>query len=212
VGFLLVTSFRGDFAAVNLGFNQWAASINSGAFTVIAHGISVAFDSAPVGVASVVVAAILFVAHHKKHSLLLLSAMGGEAVLVSVGKTLIASARPLNAILPQVSYSFPSGHVTGSIVFFGVLTYFAWKHWNSVRTKAATGIFYVAVVGVVGFDRMYLNVHWFSDVVGAVFLGACWLTFSILIFKHLLLNGRLQRFLCQNPKMKNPPNATYSSL
>jgi undecaprenyl-diphosphatase len=199
VGFLLVTSFRDNFEAANLIINKWAASINAGAFTVIAQVISVAFDTAAVGSASVVVAAFLFVAHHRRYSLLLISAMAGEAVLVSLGKTLIASARPLNTILPlQSSYSFPSGHVTGSIVFFGVLTYYAWKHWDSVRVKAATGAFYIGVVWVVGFDRIYLNIHWFSDVVGAVFLGSFWLTFSILVFKHFLRDGRLRRFLSEN--------------
>ena len=131
--------------------------------------------------------------------------MAGDAILVSAGKILIVSARPLNEILFQLSNSFPSGHVTGSIILFGVLTYFAWTHWNSVRAKVATGGIYIAAVGIVGFDRIYLNVHWFSDVVGAVFLGAFWLIFSIVVFKHLLHVRRLQSFLSQNPKTRAKP-------
>ena len=44
---------------------------------------------------------------------------------------------------------------------------------------------YVSVVGVVGFDRIYLNVHWFSDVLGALFLGAFWVAFCVWMFKSL---------------------------
>jgi undecaprenyl-diphosphatase len=202
VGFLLVAIFRDNFAAANLAVNQWAASINTGSFTIVAQGISVAFDTTVLASVSVVVAAFLFAAHQRRYGLLLITAMVGDAVLVSAGKTLVVSARPLNEILFQSSNSFPSGHVTGSVIFFGVLTYFAWTRWNSTKVKAATGALYVIAVGVVGFDRIYLNVHWFSDVVGAVFLGAFWLTLSIVVFKHLLHFGKLQRFLSQNPKTK----------
>ena len=47
-----------------------------------------------------------------------------------------------------------------------------------------------AVVGVVGFDRLYLNVHWFSDVLGGWLLGAFWLLSALLVFRRLYVDGR----------------------
>jgi undecaprenyl-diphosphatase len=70
------------------------------------------------------------------------------------------------------------------VVFFGVLTYFAWTHWRSLRMQIATAWLYGAVVAVVGFDRIFLNVHWLSDVIGAIFLGAFWVSACILLFKQ----------------------------
>ena len=202
---MLVVLFRGSFATVNLEVNMWAAAIQVDFFTVLAKGISFALDATVLGAASVLLAVILFIKRHGRYGVLLLGAMAGDVLLVQMCKTLIASPRPINEILAETGYSFPSGHVTGSVVFFGVLTYFAWTHWRSAQVKASTAGLYVAIVAVVGFDRVYLNVHWLSDVTGAVFLGAFWLILSIFVFKNLLQTGRVQRFLLPNAKQKAKP-------
>jgi hypothetical protein len=65
------------------------------------------------------------------------------------------------------------------------LTYFAWMSWPSLKTKALTSGAFVSVTGIVGFDRIYLNVHWATDVIGAVLLGTFWLLLCILVFSYL---------------------------
>ena len=89
-------------------------------------------------------------------------------------------------------FSFPSGHSAGVIVFCGVLAYFAWQHWKNAWARAlfVTGV--VVLTGVVGFDRLYLNVHWFSDVLGGWIFGIFWLSFSLLIFQLLQTAGKFQ--------------------
>jgi undecaprenyl-diphosphatase len=198
--FLLVASFRGSFYKENLSVNLWSTSVNTGFFTPAAQTISVVFDTTALAVISLVVAIFLFVLHHRRYSLLLLGAMAGDALLVALFKTMIISPRPLNEIIVETGYSFPSGHTTSSVVFVGVLTYFAWKQWDSTKIKALTAGLYVSITAVVGFDRIYLNVHWFSDIVGAFFLGAFWLTFCILLFKRFVPSRRIQRFLSQDAK------------
>jgi len=197
---LLVALFRSSFATVNLEVNMWAASIHVDSVTVLAKEISFALDATVLGAASVLIAVILFIKRRGRYGVLLLGAMAGDVLLVQMCKTVMASPRPLNEILAETGYSFPSGHVTGSVVFFGVLTYFAWTHWSSAQVKVSTAGLYVAMVAIAGFDRIYLNVHWLSDIMGAVFLGVFWLLFSILVFKNQLQNGRFQRFLLPNAK------------
>lgn len=184
--FLLVAYFRESFNAIDLSVNLWAASANTGFFTSAAKAISVIFDTTAMIVYSFVLAIILFAFHHRRYGLLLLGAMTADALLVTFFKTAIMSPRPPNGIMVETGYSFPSGHTTSCVVFFGVLTYFVWKQWGSVKVKALTAGLYLSVTAIVAFDRIYLNVHWFSDIVGSVFLGAFWLTFSILLLKHLL--------------------------
>ncbi len=196
--FLLVASFRGSFYSVNLSVNLWSASVNTGFFTLAAQTISIVFDTTALAAISLVLAIFLFVLHHRRYGLLLLGAMAGDALLVGLFKTIIISPRPLNEIIVETGYSFPSGHTTSSVVFFGVLAYFAWKQWDSTKIKALTAGLYASITAVVGFDRIYLNVHWFSDIVGAFFLGAFWLTFCILLFKRLVPSRRIQRFLSQD--------------
>jgi undecaprenyl-diphosphatase len=163
--------------------NSWAVTIQTEAFTAVAVVISIVFDTYTLLVFALAASALLFYKNYRKQSVLFLGAMGGDALLVAASKALVYSPRPANELITETGNSFPSGHVTGSIVFFGLLTYFAWQVWCSSKAKASSSVFYAAITIVVGFDRIYLNVHWFSDVLGGCLLGTFWLTFSILVFQ-----------------------------
>ncbi|HLN45157.1 MAG TPA: phosphatase PAP2 family protein [Candidatus Sulfotelmatobacter sp.] len=185
--FFIINFLRGSiFNSINQDIDLWAASINNGFFTIPAIIISITFDTAALAIISLAIGGLLFIFHYRRYGLLLLSSMAGAALLVEMFKMLIRSSRPLNEILRTTSYSFPSGHVTSTVVFFGILTYFVWKHWHTIKTKVITCVAYVFVISVVSFDRIYLNVHWFSDVIGAIFLGSFWLAFCIYVFNRLI--------------------------
>ncbi len=183
VCFIVVAFSRTDFSVLNLKINLWAASVNSGPFTQVAIGISYSFDTLSFLAISIGTAAVFLVKKHWRYGLLLLGAMGGDTVLVSISKALIMSPRPSNEVLPSTDFSFPSGHVTGAVVFFGIITYYIWRHRSSITAKTASVTFYLGVTSLVGFDRVYLNVHWLSDVIGSVFLGGSWLLFCIFLFE-----------------------------
>lgn len=183
VCFLFIAYFRSTFYSINLDVNSWTATFNMGFFTETAKLVSVGFDTVPLLAASLVTAFFLFILHYRRYSILLLGAMAGDALLVEFFKTIIASPRPLNGIIVETGYSFPSGHTTSSVVFFGILVYVAWRQWRNMNAKVIAIGLYISEVGVVGFDRIYLNVHWFSDVLGALFLGAFWVAFCVWMFK-----------------------------
>jgi undecaprenyl-diphosphatase len=112
--------------------------------------------------------------------------MVGNTVILEVLKTLIYSPRPMNELVVETGNSFPSGHVTSTVVLFGLLTFFAWQTWKTPSVKAVTGALFVALISLVGFTRIYLNVHWLSDVIGGYFLGAFWITFCIVITPYIV--------------------------
>jgi undecaprenyl-diphosphatase len=190
LGFLFVAYFRGSFSTIDLNVNLWVISIQGSPFTAVAKGIAIAFDTTSLVVISIVISAILFFRKHRPESLLLLAAMGGDALLVSAGKTLIRSPRPLDGLIAESGFSFPSGHTAGCIVFCGVLAFFVWQHWRSIKVRVSVGATVGAVSGVVGFSRVFLNVHWFSDVLGAGLLGVFWLALAVLVFKVLQDKGK----------------------
>ena len=185
VGFLTLAFLRSSLSSVDYSANSWATTIQNGEFTTLAVAISIVFDTTIVLIFSLAIATLLFYKNFKKQSLLLLLSMGGDALLVSISKTLILSPRPVNELIVETGYSFPSGHVTGGVVFFGLLTYFGWQIWNSSKRKTGLIFFCLAIMSIISFDRIYLNVHWLSDVLGGYLLGMFWLTFSILTFKYL---------------------------
>jgi membrane-associated phospholipid phosphatase len=191
--FVSIALLRSSFSTIDLDVNIWAASINSSNFTPIAMAISAAFDSLPLTAASGVLALVLFVKKRGKYSLLLLGAMGGDILIVSLCKTIVALPRPPNEILAETGYAFPSGHVTGNIVFFGILAYIVLKNWGSLKIKAATASLYITVIALIAFDRIYLNVHWFSDILGSVFLGSFLVLLSIAVFTYFVSRKKQER-------------------
>jgi undecaprenyl-diphosphatase len=172
-------------AAFDLAVNQWVPSIRLDWVTLIAIGISYAFDTYSLFIACLAFAGYLFYKKCRLQSLLLMGAMSAGAVFVEVFKLLSGSLRPVNGLITVLGYSFPSGHTVGCIVFCGLLAYFAWYRWKSPRCRAFLSVLVIAISLMVGFDRLYLNVHWFSDVLGGYLFGLFWLFFSIFLFKLL---------------------------
>jgi undecaprenyl-diphosphatase len=107
-----------------------------------------------------------------------LAGAGGIQVLIFAIKVLIGRDRPdlAGRLVGATGFSFPSGHTAGSLVSFGLL---AWLVCMTTRhrTVRATAWLTAALLTVaVGLFRVYLGVHYPSDVIGGWILGGAWLT------------------------------------
>jgi undecaprenyl-diphosphatase len=101
----------------------------------------------------------------------------GEIVLETSTKDFFHRARPesfFHVPLPH-SYSYPSGHSLGSICFYGALALVGSRYFAAAG-KWIVYLSAVLIVGLVGFSRIYLGVHYPTDVIGGYFLGAWWLS------------------------------------
>ncbi len=104
--------------------------------------------------------------------------------LLSEGiKRLIQRPRPpgaaefLHASPLGMSFSFPSGHATGSLIAYGMLGYLLVAFWPPARRHAAlTAAITVALILAIGLTRLYLAVHYLSDVIGGFAAGTVWLS------------------------------------
>jgi undecaprenyl-diphosphatase len=190
--FILFSLFRKNFHSTDITVNLWITSIHNDVAIDIAKAISTAFDTIPLFVASLVIAGFLFIKNHKTQSLFLLVGVGGNAMFVAIIKNLVQVARPANQLLHSSGFSYPSGHSTGVVIFIGLIVYIAWLNWsNSQRVKILSSTSFGLMVALVSFDRIYLNVHWLSDVIGGCLFGTFWLSFCILIYEHLKFTGKL---------------------
>jgi undecaprenyl-diphosphatase len=102
-----------------------------------------------------------------------LAAVAGSAVLNHLLKVLFARPRPHfeHPLLVETSYSFPSGHAMESFVVYGMLAYFAVLALRSWESRGAA-----LLVVLIGFSRMYLGVHYLSDVLAGYAAGGVWLS------------------------------------
>ena len=116
---------------------------------------------------------------------------GGGAVLSTGFKLLFAKARPAlwSQLITETSYSFPSGHALGSMVLYGFSAYLLAQRWP-VQKWVIYGVA-ALLIGSIGFSRIYLGVHWPSDVVAGYAIGFLWLSLCIGLFQ--LETRRTQR-------------------
>jgi undecaprenyl-diphosphatase len=105
-------------------------------------------------------------------------AVGGSVALDRLLKELFARPRPFfeHPLLLETSYSFPSGHAMESFVLYGMLAYFAVLALKTWRARTAVVFGAALLVLLIGFSRMYLGVHYFSDVVAGYAAGGVWLS------------------------------------
>lgn len=116
---------------------------------------------------------------------LLISIIGSEA-FTYIGKIVFHRARPNVAIYVENSFSFPSGHATIAIAFYGFLAYLLIR--NSKKWKYKINVFFASFITIllIGFSRLYLGVHYVSDVWGGYLAGAIWLIVAISLSEYLL--------------------------
>jgi undecaprenyl-diphosphatase len=190
VVFILFTIFKSSFQSIDGTVNLWSTTIHTDTATFLAKGLHYAFDTAITAVAAIAIAGILFIKGRKTQSLLLIAAVGGNALFVAAIKTITQVIRPENQLLQDASFAYPSGHCAGTIILVGLLTYYAWLKWgNSQRIKITSLAIFSLLVAFVSFDRIYLNIHWLSDVIGGCLLGTFWLSFCIIFYEHLKLDN-----------------------
>lgn len=105
-------------------------------------------------------------------------AMGGAVVLELVTKWIIQRLRPDEIYLNTMpaSSSFPSGHALYSFVFYFTIATII-GHRNSDAGKNGVWILAILIVAAIGASRIFLGVHYGSDVLGGYLIAATWLTF-----------------------------------
>ncbi len=100
---------------------------------------------------------------------------GGGAILDVTLKSIFHRARPSFASeFNETSWSFPSGHAMDSLIGYGLFAY--WLAERFPRARVPILIFAAVLVVVIGYARVYLGVHYLSDVVGGYMAGLIWLS------------------------------------
>ncbi len=164
-------------------------------FTTLLDAVTVA--GGPLGMALVVAvtAGALFLRKRRASAVFVLAAAVGGALLNLGLKAVFERVRPptATAIAAAQGYSFPSGHAMGSFIVLGSIGYVALRLPFPWKAKSGLLAALVTAVALVGLSRVYLGVHWISDVAGGWSAGAVWLAASTVAFETLLRIRQLRR-------------------
>jgi undecaprenyl-diphosphatase len=138
-------------------------------------------STVPVLVLALLVLFFLYrVLKHRSELILFIAMIIGTPILNQVLKWLFHRARPdLHRLIGIGGYSFPSGHAMSAFAVYGTLAFLLWRHIESRSGRSILIIISSLMILAIGISRIYLGVHYPSDVIGGYFASACWLAFAI---------------------------------
>lgn len=151
---------------------------------------------------TIVACVLLYIWHKRPYIPGIILAVAGSGLTTYVVKILVHRARPSDIIpfFTESSFSFPSGHATSSAALYGFLLYLFVLTQRPKKEKWLMFLLSVFLIASIGFSRLYLGVHFFSDVWGGYLIGATWLVVGIGVTEWL----KGKKWLVRAPTLFSP--------
>lgn len=178
---------RDGLTMIDTPLSNWAIEHRNGTLTPLA--ITVSYLGGTVAMTIVATLAVLAFAklgRWREAALVVVTGLGSWA-LTDGGKHLIDRPRPpvVNHIIAKTNLAYPSGHSLGSIVVISTLALLLIPRIRRPAIRWVAAVAAVAFVAAVGLSRIYLGVHWPTDVLGGWTLGAMWVVLCFLAYRYL---------------------------
>lgn len=108
-----------------------------------------------------------------------------SSLSILILKNIYKRERPLLSVYLEDSFSFPSGHSVMAVALYGFIIYFIISQIKNIIIKRIVFIIGFIFILLIGLSRLYLGVHYFSDVIGGFLVGLIWLILSfVLMFRN----------------------------
>lgn len=132
------------------------------------------------------IAYFLFVKKHKWYSIRVPAIALSSLALMFILKNLFGRERPIIPLLQSAKgLSFPSGHALMSMTFYGLLIFITWHSVKNPKTKWTLISFLFLLILLIGFSRIYLRVHYTSDVLAGFAMGWLWIVISLKVIRRI---------------------------
>lgn len=123
---------------------------------------------------------LLIFSKQKKISLLVLINLISAFLINEITKSLFTRTRPVGInLIEETGYSFPSGHSMVALSFYGFITYLLFKQTKNKYNKILLLTTFSIIIISIGFSRIYLGVHYLTDVIGGFLLSIIYLIIYI---------------------------------
>ena len=131
---------------------------------------------------------LFFVIKDKKIGISIITNLGIVTILNQIIKFIMQRPRPTEfRIIEETGYSFPSGHSMVSLAFYGYLIYLIYKYVNNKHLKRTLIIILSVLICIIGVSRIYLGVHYTSDVLGGFLISFAYLIIYIELVNKFVL-------------------------
>ena len=109
-----------------------------------------------------------------------------NVIVMSALKRLFQRQRPADPLIDGITnFSFPSGHAFMSVAFYGLLIWFAAITITNKWLQRVIIIFLLLLILLIGFSRIYLRVHYTTDILAGFTLGFTWLIISLMTMNEI---------------------------
>jgi undecaprenyl-diphosphatase len=182
----------GPLAAADGPIIRWIIDHRSGRLTPAMVEISNLGGTLGMAVLAAIGIAVLLWRRRYRDALVVLVAAVVAGVLVDGLKNFYARPRPPAAtqLVPEQTFALPSGHALGSVVVVGVLAVVVIRTLRSTAHRILVLGAATAVVVAIGVSRLYLGVHWLTDVLAGWALGGAWLAVCTAVLLSGVTPGR----------------------
>ncbi len=148
------------------------------------------------------IAWFLIVKRHRWYSIKIPVVAISSVIMMFLLKMIFQRPRPSIPLLQEArGLSFPSGHAMTSITFYGLIIYLIWQYVNNNILKWSLTITAILLIFFIGLSRIYLRVHYISDVIAGYCVGLIWLVLSLWVLKKMELYSRKK----VDPVVQEPP-------
>ena len=128
----------------------------------------------------------LFAMHQSWFSVQVVTIALSSLVLMILLKTLFRRKRPLSPLLKAAKgLSFPSGHAIMAVTFYGLLLYILLQTIDVSWLRYLCASLLIILIILIGYSRVYLRVHYASDVLAGFIIGVVWLLISLFVLKGI---------------------------
>lgn len=135
-----------------------------------------------------------FLLKNKKLSFIITANLGLITIINQVLKFIVKRPRPSDLFLiVETGYSFPSGHSMVSLSFYGLLIYFIYKYFKNKKLKVFLIMLLSLIIVLIGVSRVYLGVHFVSDVISGFLLSLSYLIIFIKVINKFILKESYEK-------------------
>lgn len=187
LGFIILTVLvKQHSLSFDLAIISAVQSYENPLLTGIAKGLSFIGSFGPVLMLCLILIAVLYwILGHRMEILLLIGVVFGSSMLNLLLKGVLQRVRPdINRLVEITGYSYPSGHSMAAFSFYSVSAYLLWRHMNSKMGRTILITIAILMILSIGVSRIYLGVHYPSDVLGGYLASCAWLGFLVYYYER----------------------------
>ena len=182
--YLLASAYNMGPTPIDLAVLEFMVSIRNEFLNMLVAAITHCGDT--VTIVSLCAILVILPTRKKYGFPLTIAALSGLAIYKPM-KHIFLRARPdvMYHIVEQGGYSFPSGHSTSSIIVYGLLLYLIRKHCKNEKLKNALSVVCILLACLIPPSRLYVGVHWTTDVIAGALIAMGVLHVAITILERI---------------------------